>query len=164
MKIYVAGSAGVGSTELSAFDDALIKTGVANYNLIRLSSVIPPQSEVSLTDHINEKPGSWGDRLYVVYAESRTSNPGEEVWSGIGWVQDPTDGKGLFVEHEGHSEAEVETLIRNSLKDLMNSRGLSGLEIKTKLVGATCNDNPVCALVVACYQVSDWSNKPFFYT
>lgn len=163
MKIYVASALGEGSTELSAFDDSLIKTGVANYNLIRLSSVIPPHSEVSVVDRISSKPGNWGDRLYTVYAEARTSNSSETVWAGVGWVQDEGDGKGLFVEHEGHSEAEVRGLITSSLNDLMSKRGISGLEIKMELVGSKCLDKPICALVVACYQVSNWQNQHVFY-
>ena len=42
MKLYIAKAIGRGSTELAAFDAALVGAGVANFNLIRLSSVIPP--------------------------------------------------------------------------------------------------------------------------
>ena len=46
MKLYLAKAIGRGSTELAAFDAALVGAGVANFNLIRLSSVIPPDGEV----------------------------------------------------------------------------------------------------------------------
>ena len=39
--IQITSTIGVGNTALGAFDNALYKTGVANYNLLRLSSVIP---------------------------------------------------------------------------------------------------------------------------
>ena len=80
---------GQGTTELSAFDAALVGAGVANFNLIRLSSVIPPNGEVVEVDRCPFSHGaSWGDRLYAVYAEQRTSIPGQQVWAGVGWVQD----------------------------------------------------------------------------
>ncbi len=50
MKIYISSGRGTGPTSLSAFDAALNEAGVANYNLIRLSSIIPPDSKIILQD------------------------------------------------------------------------------------------------------------------
>lgn len=160
-QIHISGALGMGPTQLAAFDNALIKSGVANYNIIRLSSVIPAYSEIVVHEGaIPPLPGEWGDRLYAVYADTRTSLPSEEVWAGVGWVQDPKTGKGLFVEHEGHSELSVRTDINNSLKALLKHRDMADLPITMKVVGGVCRDHPICALVVAAYQVSDWANKP----
>ena len=41
MKITVTSGTGEGPTALAAFDAALLNAGVANYNLIYLSSAIP---------------------------------------------------------------------------------------------------------------------------
>jgi pyruvoyl-dependent arginine decarboxylase len=46
MEIPIVAGFGRGETGLSAFDAALGDSGVLNYNLIRLSSVIPPCSTV----------------------------------------------------------------------------------------------------------------------
>ena len=101
-------SSGTGPTTLAAFDAALIDAGIANFNLLRLSSVIPPDTDVvPVKGRATRATGEWGDRLYVVMAEMRTDRPGREAWAGIGWVQDDESGKGLFVEHEGHSEHQV---------------------------------------------------------
>lgn len=144
---------------LSAFDHALINTGTANYNLVRLSSVIPPNAEIiKLDGKIPELGGTWGDRLYVVYAEARTEQLGEEVWAGIGWVQDPDTKKGLFVEHEGHSELQVRSDIKESLIGLLKNREMNFLKIHMIVTGGVCQDEAVCAFAVAAYQVSDWKN------
>lgn len=156
MVIYVSGKFSHGNTELSAFDLALLDMGVANYNIIRLSSVIPPDSKVVETEFMPRIHGGiWGDRLYAVYADARTSKVGESVYAGVGWVLDE-EGKGLFVEHEGHSEEEVSKLIDDSLNDLMTNRGMAKLDIRKKIVGGKCTDQPVCALVVSIYEREQW--------
>lgn len=161
MKIQVSTAVKEGTTQLGAFDAALYATGVCDRNLIRLSSVIPPNTQVECVDGpIQNTIGGWGDRLYVVYAEQRTSTHNEEAWAGIGWVQDETDGKGLFVEHEGNSEQQVRQDIENSLKDLMKTRGVDFGKIIMTVVGGVCKDKPICAFAVAVYQASDWENKP----
>jgi arginine decarboxylase len=161
MKIQVSTAVQEGTTQLGAFDAALYATGVSDRNLIRLSSVIPPHTQVEVLDRpIETTLGGWGDRLYVVYAEQRSSTPGEGVWAGIGWVQDETDGKGLFVEHEGASEEQVRQDIQNSLKDLMKTRGVDFGQINMVVTGGICKDKPICAFAVAVYQASDWQNNP----
>src|SRR5438445_8079689 len=104
MQIHIGAGVGVGPTALSAFDAALNDAGIANYNLLKLSSIIPPKSEIIVHEDkiVHDVPGGWGDRLYVVMAEIRIDKPNEEAWAGIGWVQDPVTGKGLFAEHDGH--------------------------------------------------------------
>lgn len=165
MQIHIATSKGKGRTPLAAFDAALNNAGVANYNLLVLSSVIPPATEITIEpDAIPSEimPGEWGDRLYVVMAEYRATKPGAEAWAGIGWVQDPETKKGLFVEHEGSDEQSVRKDIEMTLKGLMKTRGVDFGEIHMAVSGVTCADEPVCAMAVAVYQSSDWHNRPSF--
>lgn len=160
MKIKISEGTGIGPTQLSAFDQALVHAGVANFNLIYLSSVLPPNSQV-----VDAKPGevpagAWGDRLYVVMAQQRTSIRNEEAWAGIGWIQDKKTKQGLLVEHEGHSKAEVTGNIRASLTALANNRNTEFGPIHMKVAGTKCSDLPVCALVVAVFESSPWrANK-----
>lgn len=163
MKIHLSSAVGTGPTTLSAFDAALYEAGIANYNLLRLSSVIPPASE--LVQHKGPipsdiMPGQWGDRLYVVMAEQREDTPNAEAWAGIGWVQEKETGKGLFVEHEGSSEVQVRRDITQSLEALMATRNVDFGPIQMHVVGGICKHHPVCALAVAVYQASDWQNEP----
>jgi arginine decarboxylase len=157
MELYLSSAVGRGSTELSAFDAALIGAGVANFNLIRLSSVIPPGGEVIEVERCPfAGEGSWGDRLYAVYAEQRTAVPGEQVWAGVGWVQDDATGRGLFVEHEGNREEDVRDQIGASLRDLQAVRGLHLGPTHTCVVGAMCTGTPTCALVICGYTTEPW--------
>jgi arginine decarboxylase len=165
LNIYVASGIGAAPTKLAAFDAALNHAGVANYNLIRLSSIVPPHANViSHEKPLSDKvlPGGWGDRLYVVMAEQRVDTPNAEAWAGIGWVQDRNSGKGLFVEHEGGSEQAVRRDIKQSLEALMATRNVDFGEIQMRVVGRACTFHPVCALVIAVFQATDWNNKPGF--
>ena len=155
--LYVAAATASAATELAAFDRALVAVGAANHNLIRLSSVIPPGSAVSIVPRCPSLAGSsWGDRLYVVYAEQRASEPGAAAWAGVGWVQDERTGRGLFVEHEGQSEAAVRSDIAASLAELQASRELDLGPTSMHVVGTTCTSQPCCALVMCIYASEPW--------
>ena len=157
--IEVATGTGTGPNQLAAFDSALRATGIENFNLIRLSSVIPPRTDVRPLDGpVSPIPGDWGDRLYVVMAEMRVTEPGDEAWAGIGWVQDAETGKGLFVEHEGHAEEEVRGDILDSLDALVAGRpGHTFGPPRFVLHGAVCDGTPTCALAVAVYETAGWT-------
>lgn len=156
MRIEVVAGVGEGQTELGAYDAAEAKMAAENYNLIRMTSVIPPNCEVVDVDGPSTVGGEWGDKLWCIYANKRTSKPGEEVWAGIGWIM--LGEKGLFCEHEGNSKTEVEGLIRGSLMTFMTNRGLEPDEslIHMKVTGTTCKDRPVCAMVMAIYRAEGW--------
>lgn len=159
MNIQVTEGTGVGPTELAAFDQALVKAGVANYNLIYLSSVLPPGSEVQTTDKPKKLSGNWGDKLYVVMAQNRTSVRNQEAWAGIGWIQDPKTKQGLLVEHEGHSKDEVKADIEHTLAALAKNRRMTFGKPKMHIVGTKCVDLPVCALVVAVFESASWKSN-----
>lgn len=159
MNIQISGGIGLGPTELSAFDQALVHAGVANYNLIYLSSVLPPDSKVAVVEGKPKRPeGTWGDRLYVVMAQKRSSQRNQEVCAGIGWMQDPKTKQGLLVEHEGHSEDEVKADIHHSLVALARNRNMQFGQPKMHVVGTKCVDLPTCALVVAVFESASWQS------
>ncbi|HSW36748.1 MAG TPA: pyruvoyl-dependent arginine decarboxylase [Candidatus Saccharimonadales bacterium] len=155
MLVQVSEGIGSGPTELSAFDQALVKAGVANYNLIYLSSVLPPGSKVVARTSDTKLDGGWGDRLYVVMAQRRTSQRNQEAWAGIGWIQDDI-GEGLLVEHDGNSEPEVRADIEHSLEALAKNHGIKFRDPQMHIIGTKCVDLPVCALVVAVFESDPW--------
>ena len=157
MKIYVCKAVGRGSTEAAAFDAALVRAGVADFNLIRLGSVIPPRSQIVESDRFpSAQGGTWGDRLYAVYAERRSSVAGAQVWAGVGWSHDRDTGRGLFVEHDGAREDDVTEQITASLRDLQGTRGLELGPIQSCVVGAMCTGVPTCALVICSFVTEPW--------
>jgi arginine decarboxylase len=151
--IHIRTARGTGRTLLSAFDHALFGAGVADFNLVRLSSVIPQPSRLSFTSE--PVRGEHGDRLYCVYAAAYAGQPGETAWAGLGWVRDDT-GKGLFVEHTAGSEESLHELIHLSLEDMKASRKGGYGQVETAVVSAHHDGRPACALALATYQVTGW--------
>ncbi len=157
VQISVRLGRGTGPTTLAAFDAALREAGVADRNLIRLSSVIPPGATIDREPSPSGCAGQWGDRLYVVMAEERVERPHEEAWAGIAWCQDPDTGEGLFVEHHGHSQQQVESDLTSSLTSICAgrpARDWSGPHLA--ITGTVCVDEPVCALAVATFDAEPW--------
>jgi arginine decarboxylase len=165
MKIQIISGKGIGSTRLSAFDAALFDAGVHNYNLIYLSSIIPPNSVIEEADRYTPNESEFGYRLYVVKAEIRSNHPNYILGAGIGWCQFGKDGRGLFVEHEliGKDEdgvyEDLQKTITNSLNDLANARRIviNGSDINYRITIAKVPDGKsASALSMAVYKAERW--------
>jgi pyruvoyl-dependent arginine decarboxylase len=153
LDITIRSGSGTGRTLLSAFDHALQGAGVADFNLVTLSSVIPPASRIRSVEGV--LPGGHGDLLFCVRAQAFAERAGDEAWAGLGWCTDDTGG-GLFVEHHGETEQSVAEQIELSLGDMNANRGGGYGPVHMALASAVSTGAPVCALVVAAYRVSSW--------
>lgn len=156
MTIQISSGIGSGVTKLAAFDAALFDAGIANFNLIKLSSVIPPNSTIKVVSNVKNGSGvEFGNKLYVVISEKRESENGREAWAGLGWAQSNT-GNGLFVEQCGSQEAEVKRLIKETLESMIKYREEKFGPINYNVVGIQCINEPVCALSAAVYKSEGW--------
>jgi arginine decarboxylase len=153
--ITLASGLGRGPTPLAAFDAALLDAGVANYNLLCLSSVIPPGSTI-VRGRWNTPAQDWGRRLYCVLSQAREDRPGHEVHAGIGWVHDAGEGHGLFVELHDDDRERLDHDLRATLASMQRQRGVALGEVHTQIASARCADEPVCALVIAVYASAPW--------
>ncbi len=160
-RLSVVSAVAAGSTSLAAFHRALSHIDASHYNLIRLSSVIPPGVLVAASTQSVPIGGSWGDRLFCVFAEQRTSTPGEEAWAGVGWVQRLDDGGGLLVEHEGSSEGYVREALTKSLDDMVTCDPSHHFSAQQQVVvGGRCESQPICALVLVPFATIPWTDDP----
>lgn len=156
MRITISSGKGQGPTPLAAFDAALIEAGVANYNLICLSSVIPAGS-VLTRDRFVSRDQDYGDRLYVVMVRRIETRKGRAAWAGLGWTQEKIVGRGLFVELCGASKGNVKKAISRTLAAMIANRSIVYGPIETEIAGIVCRQQPVCALVIAVYQTEGWN-------
>jgi len=163
LDIKIVKAVGEGSTLLSAFDNALQNAGVSNYNLIRLSSIIPPNSKVTKISKYETPPEEFGHKLYLVMADIRSNEAGKYIAAGVGWYQ-LADNRGFFVEHEVIGEtriavkSEIDQRITNTIKDMCKFRGVEFDEenVNSSISLIQVNDKPACAQVLAVYQSQGW--------
>ena len=95
---------GVGKhiNRLQSFELALRRAGIERCNLVRVSSILPPNCKIiSKTRGLAQL--SAGQITFVVLAEASTNEPSRMVSAGIGLAQ-PADGKqyGYISEHHGY--------------------------------------------------------------
>lgn len=167
MTITITASAGYASTLLSAFDSALFSAGVSNYNIIQLSSIIPPGSKIKKVKKYKTPKADFGKRLYVVKAEMRSNEAGKFIAAGVGWYQ-LEDGKGFFVEHEiiGETKVAVESEINfriiNSLRDMCTFRRIpfKAAKVHSMLSIMQVKSHPSCVLVLAVFKAEPWDALP----
>lgn len=155
LRIRLGAGLGLGPTPLAAFDAALRDAGVANYNLLCLSSVIPPGSRLERARWVTPAE-HWGHRLYVVLSQVRSAQPGEAVHAGIGWVQHAAGGHGLFVELHDTDRARLRDDLAATLDAMQRGRGINLGTVHTEIASVTCEQEPVCALVAAVYAPQAW--------
>jgi len=102
-KFFVTHSSAVSKTsDLNAFDKALIKAGIGEQNLVSVSSVIPIGAEL-----ISPCEMSMGAVTHCVLAQMRGCE-GETIAAGIAYAY-RKDGKGGYVA-EGHIHGSAESL------------------------------------------------------
>ena len=109
-----------GGTTLNAFDNALLAAGIGNINLIKVSSILPP--EVPVIDLPKIKPGALIPNAYAAMTSETT---GETVAAAVGYaVPDDPAKNGVIMEFHGiASKAEAERQIHLMLEEAFRTRG-----------------------------------------
>ncbi len=156
MRIHIVHGIGRARAEIAALDQALMQAGIGDFNLIYLSSVVPENSEI--VEGISPTiPSRYGDRLYVVIAKRIETRPGRAAWAGLGWVQDPATGRGMFAECDGDSRDRVEAGIREALAGMAANRAYTEPRVGLRIEGAKCESHPACVIVAAVFTSATWS-------
>ena len=96
---------GVSKEKLTSFEMALRDAGIAEFNLVKVSSIMPPFCKI-----ISKKEGlkklSPGQILYVVLSESATNEHGRKVAASVG-IAMPADRSrhGYLSEHHSFGQS-----------------------------------------------------------
>jgi arginine decarboxylase len=116
-----------GSTTLNAFDNALLAAGIGNINLIKVSSILPP--EVPVIELPKIKPGAL---VPTAYAAMTSTTPGETIAAAVGYaVPDDPAKNGVIMEFHGHAtRGQAEEAIRGMLDEAFQVRGETVKEMR----------------------------------
>jgi arginine decarboxylase len=122
--ISVTAGVGEGTTDLNAFDHALMDAGIANLNFIRVTSVFPAGARV-----VPMRPYVPGLLMPAVYARITRHTPGERIAAAVG-VGIGEEGYGVIMEHSHAGTAEnAEEIVRRMIEEAMATRRLHTKEI-----------------------------------
>jgi len=120
----VAGSA-EGDTLLNSFDNALLEAGIGNVNLVRISSILPPQAEYAPDMVI--PPGSL---VPTAYGYVISEKPGEKIAACVG-IGFSSDTFGVIMEYAGKgSKEDAEAKIKAMLESAFAARNMPLVDVK----------------------------------
>lgn len=127
-RYFLAHGSAEGVTELNAFDAALLRAGVGDTNLVRVSSILPPGCE-----EMEPPPLPPGALVPVAYASVTSSVPGEVITAAVAVALPEDEARpGLIMEHHGHApRARVEEEARRMAEAGMAHRGTMVREIRS---------------------------------
>ncbi len=123
-----------GGTPLNAFDNALLAAGIGNINLVKVSSIIPP--DVTIVDLPKIKPGAL---IPTAYAAMTSDVPGQTVAAAVGYaLPDDPSKPGVIMEfHDVATRRDAERAIRAMLLEAFAVRGEPIRELKVFAVEHT---------------------------
>ena len=109
-----------GGTTLNAFDNALLAAGIGNINLVKISSILPP--DVPVIELPKIQPGAL---IPTAYAAITSETPGEIIAAAVGYaVPDDPAKNGVIMEFHGvGTRAEAERQIHLMLEEAFRVRG-----------------------------------------
>ncbi|MEW5919496.1 MAG: arginine decarboxylase, pyruvoyl-dependent [Bacillota bacterium] len=126
--IIVAATA-EGRYGLTAFDAALLKAGIGDVNLVRLSSILPPGCREA--NCIEFPRGAFVPTAYGAYCSEQA---GELIAAAIGIGFAP-DGSGVIMEHAGTcSAAEAHRKVEQMLEEAFANRNRELQKVQVKSV------------------------------
>ena len=137
---FLVSGASDGFTPLNAFDGALLKAGIGNTNIVKMSSIVPPHCE--LTTPIALPPGAL---VPAAYAAITSDVPGEIIAAGVAIaLPEDENQNGLIMEYSAKGDRiKIEEMVRNMAVEGMKLRGWKikdlksiAVEYRTKRVGA----------------------------
>ena len=140
-KYFLVSGASEGFTLLNAFDGALLRAGIGDTNLVKMSSIVPPNC--TLINPMKIHPGSL---VPTAYASLTSDIPGEMISSAVAVAlpEDPIHA-GLIMEYSARGyRKDVEEMVRNMAIEGMKLRDrkikdLSSIAIEHRVqkIGAT---------------------------
>ncbi|MEW6162890.1 MAG: arginine decarboxylase, pyruvoyl-dependent [Nitrospirota bacterium] len=137
-KFTLVAAAAEGKTELTAFDKALLLAGVGNMNLLKVSSILPP--EVEYMPELSVEPGSL---LPVAYSSLTCTQSGELISASVGVGIYAKEHHGVIMEFSGFcTKKEAEEMVSEMIIEAFETRGLplnktfiKGVDHKVKKIG-----------------------------
>lgn len=129
---------GKDTCEVSSFDSALLDAGIGNYNLVKISSILPPESQNA--GAINATDGSI---LYTAYI-AETTTDGEQIAAAVAVaIPENRHSCGVIIKYSlKGSKSEAEKKASLLAEQAMEKRGIPVARIES--IGAEVTGGGAC--------------------
>lgn len=128
-KYFLTAAAAEGKSKLTAFDNALLKARIGNVNLIRVSSILPPEAQ--LDENLQIPPGSL---VPTAYGSIISDVPGETISAAVA-IGLSEESFGVIMEFSGKcTKDEAEEIIKGMVREAFETREKPLKEIKVAAV------------------------------
>ncbi len=144
-KYFISAGSAEGWSPLNAFDNALLNSKIGNTNLVRMSSIIPPNCK-----EVDELELPYGALIPTAYASKVSQIMGDIITAAIA-VAIPVDSSkpGVIMEYSASShKEEAEEITKNMVKEAMKTRNEEIKQIK--VVSATHKVEHTGAVFACC--------------
>jgi arginine decarboxylase len=133
-KFFLVSGSAEGPSPLNSFDNALLAAGIGNTNLIRISSILPPNSQ-----QISPIRLPYGTLIPIAYSHETGVIPGERVSAAVAvGIPEQQDLPGIIMEHHSRETAEdCEEIARSLVRYAFENRGCELKEIMSVSAEAT---------------------------
>lgn len=130
-RYFLVSGTSEGYTSLNAFDGALLRAGIGNTNIVKMSSIVPPRC--TLIEPIALPPGAL---VPAAYAAITSDVPGEVISAGVAVaLPEDVDQNGLIMEYSAKGERrQIEETVRNMAREGMELRGREIKDLRSVVV------------------------------
>jgi len=142
----ISSGCGVGLQKLTSFDNALMAAQISDYNLVRVSSILP--AGCVLSDIIGLRKGTI---LYTAYGSLSSNNIGETIASAVSIAipQNQTD-IGVIMEYSGKcSERKLQEAVKAMAEEAMNMRAIPIKDIICSSIECTIKEPEYTTVISA---------------
>jgi len=115
-EIFLTKGVGKHREKLTSFELALRNAGIASFNLVRVSSIFPPQCKL-ISRSVGLKKLTPGQIVFCVMSEATTNEPNRLIAAAIG-IAMPKDSNRFGYLSEHHSYGQTERIAGDYSEDL----------------------------------------------
>lgn len=137
-KFTLVAASAEGERELTAFDRTLLLAGVGNMNLVKVTSILPPEAE-----YLSEVLLEPGGLLPIAYSTLVSEKPNELIAAAVAVGRSDRGHYGVIMEFSGFcSKEEAEETASEMVREAFGIRGLllnelfvKGVEHRVEKIG-----------------------------
>ena len=145
-KFIITSGTGVSMWRLVSFDNALLSAGISNYNLVKVSSILPSGCKEQGSIDLRE-----GSLLAVAYSTISSDVPGDMIASAVAvGIPENEQNVGVIMEYVGHHDSKTaELYARMMVQEAMQNHEIPYKRILSSSAEAIVGDDGFSTVVSA---------------